>query len=161
MKPEEVLSVLEVPFTFSRRPVAIPGDMRPLWRIALIVLFLDLSSRGAKSSLTRLHALNWLSKAPTSRSELISLVEMKYGGDAIIIRYEPSFNRALDLATGEGLIAKFDGKRFSLTLKGRAFAKTIEAESDCLTLEKTFLLAIGKRFTEEMSSALAERGVYP
>jgi hypothetical protein len=159
MKTEEVLSVLEVPFTFSRRPVAIPGDMRPLWRIALIALFLNISSRGAKSSLTRLHALNWLSKKQASQDQLISLLDKKYLSETIIVRYEPSFNRALDLAIGERLIARLDGKNFSLTPKGRAFAKAIESEDDCLSPEKAFLSKIGKRFTEEMSSTLTERGI--
>jgi hypothetical protein len=159
MEVDEVLSLLDVPFTFSRRPVAISGEMRPLWRMALITLFLDISSRGAKSSLTRLHALNWLSKTPRSRDQLIKILEREHSDGTPIIRYEPSFNRALDLAVGENLIARYDGNRFALTLKGRRFSKEIESEESCLNHEKEFLRKVGKRFTESISSELTESGV--
>lgn len=160
MKPEQVLSFLEVPFTFSKRPVAIPGDMRPLWRIALITLFLHISSRGAKSSLTRLHSLNWLSKSQTSRNQLIRLLAKERLDGPIIVRYEPSFNRAIDLATGEGFISRFDGNKLALTPKGARFAKEIESDSDTLELEKVFLRELGKRFTEAISSSITDGGAY-
>lgn len=158
MKPEQVLSLLEVPFTFSRRPAAIPGDMRPLWRIALITLFLHISSRGAKSSLTRLHALNWLSKTQASRDQLIRLLAREPLDGALIVRYEPSFNRALDLATGERLLGRLDGNKFSLTPKGARFAKEVEADGESMVPEKAFLGRIGKHFTETISSAITDGG---
>ncbi len=158
MKSDQLLSILEVPFIFSRRPTAVPGDMRPLWRIGLITLFLHISSRGFKSSLTRLHAMNWLSKTRESRDQLFRFIEGERLDGILIVRYEPSFNRAIDLATGEKILERLPGNRFVLTEKGTLFAQAITDDDNCLRSEKDFLHQLAKRFTESRSSAITDGG---
>ena len=54
---------------FKRRPMAIAAELRPDWKIAALLLILHLSSRGGKSSLRRLHILNWALRSVKNRAE--------------------------------------------------------------------------------------------
>ena len=42
--------IINVPFRFKRRPIAIAPDFRKDWKIALLLLILEICSRGGKSS---------------------------------------------------------------------------------------------------------------
>lgn len=66
---------------------------------------------------------------------------------------EPSLNRALDFAIGEGLISS-DGYRYALTIKGDAFVQQIIQDRDLFTFEKQILLAIGKNINEKRITEL-------
>jgi hypothetical protein len=46
-------------FTFVTQPIAIPPDLRPLWKISQILLVLKLCSRKEKATLLKLQLFNW------------------------------------------------------------------------------------------------------
>lgn len=141
------ITELNTPFIFRSRPEAIPGDFRPLWRIGILLLILFASSRGGKSSFGRLHVLNWAIRTLENRKTLIDLIEGKIKPDTIIARIEPSLNRAVDLAYGEGLIDRISN-RISLTPHGLGIARNLYQELDIFREEKQFLEKIGKKLTE-------------
>jgi hypothetical protein len=143
----ELLNNIDIPFAFSRRPTPLAGDLRPAWRIALILLML-LHSRGKKATLQKLHVLNWACRSVATRSAYMQYVEGKARKDDIIPRVEPSLNRALNLARGEGLIEIEKGKNIKLTPKGIILADRLNEDFDFLEAEKTFLVAV-KSFTTE------------
>lgn len=143
----ELLDDIDVPFTFTRRPTPLAGDLRPTWRIALIMLIL-FYSRGKKASLQKLHVLNWACRSVATRSAYSQWVEGRARKDEIIPRVEPSLNRALNLARGEGLIEIDKGKNIKLTAKGITVATKLDEETDCLEAEKIFLRTV-KSFTTE------------
>ena len=56
-------------FSFTSRPVPVPGDLRINWRLAVILLMLD-SSRAKRASLAKLHLLNDAVRSPQSLAKL-------------------------------------------------------------------------------------------
>ena len=149
---------IESRFFFKSRPEAIPADLRPLWRIAIITLILHRASRGGKSTVGRLHVINWAIRTKENMQTLINIIEGKLAPDTIIARIEPSLNRAVDLAHGEGLIERPGGDRISLTAKGQLAAESINKQADLFVEEKRFLKAIGKSVTEQMVQAIFAGG---
>jgi hypothetical protein len=142
-----MLAKLDIPFIFKRRPSPVPGDLRPTWRIALILLIL-LNSRSKKASLRKLHVVSWAARTSVNRELFIKYSKGEIAKDEVIPRVEPSLNRAIDLARGEGLVSIDDGKNLALSASGLKAAEEINGSDDCLVEEKAFLSEI-KTFANE------------
>lgn len=142
-----LLDDLNLTFVFNRRPTPLPADLRPLWRITLILLIL-LYSRGQKASLQKIHVLNWASKTEENRRLLINYMNGEVQKNKIIPRIEPSLNRAIDFAVAEKLIDIQNGKSLQLTAKGLVVANEIDEDADCFLVEKIFFQQI-KKFVSE------------
>src|SRR5689334_6792274 len=123
---------LDSPFVFRRRAVPVPGDLRPLWRINLILLLLRKCCRGGRSSFARLHVLSWASLSFENRTLLVRALDGEETVESIIVRVEPSLNRAVDFAVGEGFIRRVNGDRYELTPTGVARADALSNVDDCL-----------------------------
>lgn len=136
-------------FVFRSRPEAIPGDFRPLWRISIILLTLKFASWGNKSTLSRLHVLNWAIRTSDNRESIRRIISGDLSPDKVIVRIEPSLIRALELARGEGLIEYLSGKTIKLTNKGNEVAENISKEPNLFSEEMVFLEEIGKRNLNE------------
>lgn len=159
MANTNVLGLMDIPeletsFIFRRRPIAIPGDLRPGWRIGLLTLFLSKCCRGCRSSITRIHVLSWAVRTEESRELLRSAISGVSAPDALIVRFEPSLNRAIDFAIGEGLISRSSGSRIELTTHGRQLAEEILAETTLFVIEKEFMTEIRQKVTEVMVDAI-------
>jgi len=139
------LSELYTEICFHKRPISVPGDLRPVWRICAIVLALHLSSRGGKSSFGKLHLLNWALKSKKNQYSLAQIMHGKLSPDSIIVRIEPALNRAVDLASGEDLLTIDDGKKVVLTEKGVKLAESLMANPEIFKDVKGFLATIGKK----------------
>jgi len=144
---ESLLGNIDIPFAFRQRATPLVGDLRPAWRIALVLLML-LHSRGKKASLQKLHVLNSVCRSMNTRRAFLRYVQGEARKDEIIPRVEPSLNRALNLARGEGLLEIERGKNIKLTAAGLRLAEQLDEISDCLDAEKTFLKAIQSFATE-------------
>lgn len=141
---------LDAAFLFRRRPVALPADLRPTWRIGLLVLLLCLCCRQQRSSLTRLHVLNWAVRSEANHEDLTALIEGRLSPDQLIVRFEPAFNRAIDFAIGEGLVKRVDGSRIELTESGKAFAEEISKSAEVYVTEKKLAGAIKQKVSETL-----------
>jgi hypothetical protein len=141
---------LNTEFIFGRRPVALPGDLRPTWRIGLLTLLLSQCCRQQRSSLTRLHVLNWAIRSEANHEDLTALIGGKLSPDALVVRFDPAFNRAIDFAIGEGLVRRVDGSRIELTDAGKAFAEEISKDSNVYVPEKNVANLIGQRVSEAL-----------
>jgi hypothetical protein len=144
---ETLLSDIDIPFTFRQRPTPLAGDLRPAWRMSLVLLML-LHSRGKKATLQKLHVLNSACRSINTRRDFLRYVAGEARKDEIIPRVEPSLNRALNLARGEGLVEIEKGKNIKLTATGLKFAERLNETSDCLDAEKAFLMQVGLFATE-------------
>lgn len=144
---EALLNKIDIPFTFRQRPTPLVGDLRPAWRMGLILLML-LHSRGKKATLQKLHVLNSACRSMGTRRAFLSYVQGEARKDEIIPRVEPSLNRALNLSRGEGLVEIERGKNIKLTPAGLKLAKQLDETSDCLEAEKAFLKAVESFATE-------------
>ena len=143
---------LDIQFIFRKRPIAVPGDLRPGWRIGLIALLLLKCCRAGRTSITRLHVLSWGIRTGESRKALLVSLSGRTSPDSLIVRFEPSLNRAVDFAVGEGLVRRESGSRIQLTDRGRTLAEQIDAASDAFMVEKDFIATIRQSVTEEYVS---------
>lgn len=138
---------IDVPFSFTERPTPLAGDLRPAWRVCLILLML-LNSRGQRATLQKLHLLNSACRSEATRRAFLRYTQGDARKDEIIPRVEPSLIRAVNLARGEGLIEVEKGKNLKLTPKGKNTADRLDTAEDCMAVEKEFLRAVGKFATE-------------
>lgn len=152
--PLNVLSEVSAKFTFKRRPISLPGDLRPDWRIAVLVLTLRKCSHGGQSTLRRLHVLNWAIRSATSREAFIRRLDGQNLPDEVLVRYDPALNRAIDLARGLGLVDRVTGNRVKITQPGIRLADDIDATPNILAEERTFLSNLRGRATEAIVDKL-------
>jgi hypothetical protein len=152
--PEVAIPELDTGFIFRRRPLPIPGDLRPGWRIGIIVFLLRKCCRSGRSSFSRLHVLSWGVRTQETRDILLAVVSGTSSPSALIVRIEPSLNRAVDLAIGEGLIRRIGGDKVELTPAGVAVANDVDAAAGAFDIERAFANAIRRRLTEQMVTNL-------
>lgn len=155
--------LLDVPFTFKERSTPLPSDLRPIWRIAVLLLILE-NCRGMQATLKQLHVLNWAIKDRISQRAFLRFLQGSASPSEVIVRYDPSLNRAIDYALAEGLVLQNEGEsgqattsgshRLVLSSFGQKMAQDIASRSDCLVIEKEFLEVIGHKITQSEIQSL-------
>ena len=145
---------LHVEFVFRRRPVSLPADLRPGWRIGLVLLLLRLCSRRGRSSLTRLQTLSWAVRTENTRAALRRVLAGVIAPDDIVVRFDPTLNRALDFALGEGLLRRCGGNRIELSPKGVQLADALAQDESAFRSEKGFMQEVRQEFTEALVSRI-------
>lgn len=150
-------------FSFVRRPVPVPGDLRIVWRLALILLMLR-SSRSNKASLAKLHVLNSALRSSAARQRLNNIIASVEAPSNWRLRVEPALGRAIDFLAGEKLaewteVSERSG--LALTAAGVTAADGILGNKDVLVVEKDFLGATARKVTEALVSSLvgATKGI--
>lgn len=136
-------------FTFQERAIPIPPDMRPDYRMAMIVLMLHFCGGYKKQApLAKLHALNWSMRTSASRRAFLDRLDGKLHMRDVPLKFDPAFNRAIDLAREEKLISRTQSQSLAISSKGQAWANELLADSSCLSDERSFLQLVGRRFTQ-------------
>lgn len=130
--------------TFSKKPISIPPEYRPSYSIALIVLILKKCCQGSKSSLLKLHLINWALKSNENKDSIKKFIRSNYNESSKTWGIEPSLNRALNFSVHEG-ICKIENGKYLLEEKGDIFYSKILADSNFLNEEIEFLKFLGKR----------------
>lgn len=153
--PDIEVTHIEIPelkteFLFRRQPVAIPGDLRPGWRIGLLVLLLNNCCRSGRTSLARLHVLSWGIRTKENRRALQAAIEGALSPDSLVVRVEPFLNRAVDFAIGEGLVRRSGGNKIELAPNGRELAEELGKIETAYVVEKKFIAAIHQGVTEKL-----------
>jgi hypothetical protein len=146
--------IIDRPFRFKRRPIAIAPDFRKDWKIALLLLILELCSRGGKSSLKRLHVINWAVRSARHQREFEETRREDSPLFAFKVRFEPAFSRAIEFAEAQKLIAWVEGDRVQITELGRTYARGITKSAGILGEETAFLKRVGKSVTESEATRL-------
>ncbi len=129
--------------SFSKKPISIPADYRPLYKIAQIVTILKLTCRGESANLLKLHLFSWALKSEKNRNELWNYVKSNFQTDFSVWGIEPTLNRALQIAVAEKICTYSNGK-YILTLKGNEYYNLFSKDDEILSVEKEFLNRIGK-----------------
>lgn len=130
--------------TFSKKPISIPPEYRPSYTIGLIVLILKLCCQSSKSSLLKLHLINWALKSKENQESLRKFVHSNYTETSKTWGIEPSLNRALNYSVHEGICSISKGK-YQLQEKGELFYSKIIEDTEYLNEEIEFLNFLGKR----------------
>lgn len=141
-------------FRFTRRPMAIAAELRPDWKIGTLLLILHLSSRGGKSSLRRLHILNWALRSSKNRAEFEQVRDHEQPLFSFQFRFEPALGRAVNLAVGEKYVEWVGGNRLQITAKGQRWVKDILKDESVMQEEREFLERIGKDITEGIATEM-------
>ena len=157
---EEIAFTLETArsFRFRRRPMAIAAELRPDWKMGTLLLILHLSSWGGKSSLRRLHILNWALRSPKNRAEFEQVREHQQPLFNFQFRFEPALGRAINLAVGEKLVEWVGGDRLQISTKGKRWIADVMKDDSVMYLEREFLTRIGKDITEVIASEMIDVG---
>ncbi len=156
---------IDIPFSFRLRPRPLPADLRPAFRLAVLVLIIE-HCRGGRASVEQLHVMDWSIRTPHTRSLFLEYMEGKRKPSEVIVRMDPSLSRAIDFALAEKLVthrepnllpdivSPMTSLRFMLTKDGRELAKELMAMEGCLEDEKYFLASIGSKVTQSQVHGL-------
>ncbi|MXO61410.1 hypothetical protein [Qipengyuania oceanensis] len=151
MPPESpFLKALEgANFSFTARPEPVAGDLRMSWGIAVVLLSL-FHSRGKKASFLKLQFLAHSIRTEDSREQVHAVLRGERKTSELQVRVEPWLNRAVAFAHGLKYVDVSKGKTITLTPLGQDVAAAIDATSDVLHHERTFLTNVAKRATENI-----------
>lgn len=146
------------------RATPLPCDLRPLWRIAVLILILD-QCRQQRATIEQLHVMNWSIRSRKTQEEFISYLQGIKSPSDVIVRYDPSLSRAIDFALAEGIVKRHEGSggenqnaasqyRISLSPLGERLVVELLEDSDNFVVEKAFLRDIGQKITQAQISKL-------
>lgn len=140
---------------FTRRPIPVLSELRPVYKIAQALLILHITGHGGKSSLIKIHLMNWALKRPERALALRSGAE---SGQLHlpIWGFDPAMAIALNLAFQDELITHTTTGGFALSTEGLAYVKLILADDSILSEEKAALHSIGKKITEKMVASVSK-----
>lgn len=129
--------------SFNYRGSHIDAELRPLWRISLLVIILMRLCSGNKSNSKKIQALYSLVASEKKRRIYSS---RGTNNEYLNIRFDPLVDRAIDIGVGHGLFKLDDAKSIVLTEKGISFGKRIEDDDNVFILEKDFMKQFKKSF---------------
>ena len=145
--------------TFRRQAIDVRADLRPRWMVSAVVLILAICGRTGRASRQKVHALAWSLLSERTRHDFTAVLDGSDSPDSLSVRFDPTVNRAIDLAIGLGLARKHEGDRIELTELGVALAASLR-ESRILVTEATFLGAARRRVSEaNIENVLYWRGI--
>lgn len=145
--------------SFTKKPIPIPAEYRPIYKIAQLCFILKYSCVSNKSSLLKLHLISWALKSPKNRTVVLDLIHNNYKSDFSTWGIDPSVNRALHIAVKENYCTCPKDK-YQLTSEGLIFVETIEHDKSILEEEITFLKKVGKKtLTEKRLSSLSKKWI--
>lgn len=144
--------------TFTQRPIPIPADYRPMYKIALLVLILRLCCRAETSTLLKLHLFSWALASDKNSKKVLDFVKSNFQTDFSIWGIEPALNRALQFAIADNICEVVNGKAYKLTEKGFKFYELIKGDKELFGKEKAFLNFIGKsKITDSRIDAMSKQ----
>jgi hypothetical protein len=147
------------PFTFARKPLALPPDQRLSWRLPLLLITLK-HVRSSKASFARLALTTFALCNPSFLSKLITALEMGHALGNLPTRYEPGLPFLLNFAFAKNLIRISERDQFTLTELGDAAAQRIE-HSGAFDTELSFLREYGSKLNEASTNRIMSRGLFP
>jgi len=142
----DVVELLDVAFDFERQPDPVPAALRPERRVPLVLLLVA-KSHGAGASWKGLQLLSWVVRDPEHAELLMALREDRDIPDRPVVRFEPALDRALDLATGLGLLEQKASRVFRLTDAGKRVVEELDG-SDAFARERKVLEVLAGKVTQ-------------
>jgi len=145
--PYQAVSTL----TFEPKPQPLSANLRPVYRIALIVLVLKLNCRRSTASLFKLQFFNWILKSSSLREVVLDNLQDQTVFTVEYIHLDPMVNLALKYALGDELVTVTNNSTYKLIARGHEFAdRILHGDQDVLAEERNLLSRIGQRVSEVM-----------
>ena len=143
--PFEAINTL----TFQPRPQPLPASLRPIYRIALIILVLKTNCREKTASMLKLQFFNWLLKSSSLQKSIEERMVNECEFTLELIHLDPMVNLALNYAIADKLVSITSNSKYKLTDKGNEFIELIlRDEQSVLAKERDFLIRIGQKISE-------------
>ena len=139
---------------FVRRPSPVLVEHRPIYKISQLLLVLQVSSRGGRSTLPRLHLFNWALKSNDRIQKLVDAAKAK-ALHMTAWGFDPALAIAIRFAMAERLI-EHSSTGYQLTVKGKAFVSEVLKDADAFASERKLLTQVGKEITEGMVDKVAK-----
>jgi hypothetical protein len=149
---ELLLDALDRPFTFRQTTPAVPPEMRPQWRVAILALVLS-RCRQHRASWKQLHLLNWAIRNSRARNALLEVAAGKRNPERVVVRFDPALAPAVDLARGAGFVQWQDGRLLVLAQRGAEMASVVET-ADVFSEELAFLDAMRGHMTQAFADRI-------
>lgn len=146
-------------FRFRRRPTSVPPDIRPEWRIPLLLLMVR-RCRGQTATREQVHVLNSAVLSAGSLRALLAALDGRLAPRSPALQFEPAFDRAIDRAVGLGLLTTNIRGRLELTDLGRSVVDRVDADRNLFTSERELLESLPRSISQSaIRNALAERRI--
>lgn len=150
-KLKELLLTDEI--VFDAKPDAVPYNYRISYKVAQLCLVISKCCSGRSGcSLIKLHIFS----SALNTKEYMKVLE-DYLHDKIpymLVRFEPSVNRAIKYAIADELIIQLKNGTFRLSEKGKKFVIEIEKDKSLLIKEKQYLNEYSKKLTNDKMDIL-------
>lgn len=131
---------------FESRPSPLPGDVRTIWRLPLVLLVIG-TIRGGRATWQQLHVFNWAMRSRDARDRLRRYLAGELAPDSVVVRYEPALEDAIALAVGLGFAEWHEGLRLVLTERGQQAVAALK-DSEALGEERGYLAEVGPRLSQ-------------
>lgn len=148
-------AALDLPFLFRDRPSSAPSDLRPVWRVPVVLLLVS-RCRGAKATHEQLHVLSWAVRSSDSAESLAAFLNGLIPPERAVVRHDPALERATGIAHGFGLI-EWKTRYWQLSPAGRELLNAVEADDGLLAREKGLLDVLPKPLTQAAVETLLRR----
>lgn len=148
---ENILLTNEI--VFDSKPDAVPYNYRISYKVAQICLILSKCCIGRGGcSLVKLHIFSSALNTKDAMKLLEDYLHMR--NLYMVVRFDPSVNRAVKYAIADGLMFQLQNGKFRLSDKGKAFVLAIEKDKELMEIEKKYLNEYGKKLTDEKVEAM-------
>lgn len=131
---------------FSQKKISIPTDLRPMYKISLILMMLKVNGYSKRLSYLQIQYLNWIIK------HMEEVENLNFSNDELpfeIIRPDPFLDIAIEYCIGEKLIQLTTQGKLELTAKAEIFINKVINEK-LLKNEYKVLKNIGaKKVTDD------------
>jgi len=139
---------------FTQRPTPVLAEHRTLYKIAQVLLILDVCGRARKCSVLKLHLFNWALKSD-KRLKQLQDASRKGGLELPIWGFDPALAIALKYAI-EDRIVSGEGGGVQVSENGNKLLEFLLQDKELLSREKNSLKMIGKGITEKMVDSVAK-----
>ncbi len=137
----------------ERKPIAVPYNYRIMYKITqLLLIVYYCCSRRKGCSLEKLHMISTALTSEKDYERLISFIDGRM--NIIIIRFDPTVNRAVTLALAENLLYRQSNGLFKLSVKGKEFVDEMDKNKTLMVREKELMNIISTNLTEERINGL-------
>lgn len=141
---------------FDAKPDAIPYNYRISYKVSILCLLIQMCCGRRGCSLIKMHMIGSALSDKRYKEKLLRFLNsyVQYG---LIVRFDPSLNRALEFALADEMIVQQGNGTYKLTEKGKSLAKQIIDDKAILRMEKEVLEEISLDLTEDRIKEISER----
>lgn len=129
-----------------------PADLRPSWRLSILLLLLKNCSNQATSSIRRIEYL----EAALHKPKLAEGISRRDFNTMEYVGSDPTTSRVIHLAVAYRLIQRTPSGRYVLTTVGNEVAGQLMSQVDFALEEKRVMSALGQHLTEKAVEKLDE-----